>query len=138
MSDSPARSQLSGAFAGQVHFLELALLIFGAGFGVYTFGGLSLMAVMASDTEAGAYLGLWSIAILVSKGLGTFLGGATRDLLFLVLDLPAGLSYALIFGLEALGLFGAILILSRIDVVGFARDVGRVVSRAEAQIALAD
>ena len=93
---------------------------------------------MASDTEAGAYLGLWSIAILVSKGFGTFLGGATRDLLFLGLGLPAGLSYALIFGLEALGLLGAILILSRIDVVGFARDVGRVVSRAEAQIALAD
>lgn len=128
----------AAAFAGQVHFLELALLIFGAGFGVYTFGGLSLMAVMASDTEAGAYLGLWSIAILVSKGFGTFLGGATRDLLFLGLGLPAGLSYALIFGLEALGLLGAILILSRIDVVGFARDVGRVVSRAEAQIALAD
>mgnify|MGYP001328666645 CR=1 FL=1 len=126
------------AFAGQVHLIELALLIFGGGFGVYTFGGLSLMAVMASDKEAGAYLGLWSIAILVSKGLGTFLGGATRDVLLLGIGLAPGISYAIIFGLEALGLLGAILILSRIDVVGFARDVGRVISRTEAQIALAD
>ncbi|MCA9873595.1 MAG: BCD family MFS transporter [Anaerolineales bacterium] len=126
------------AFAHQVHLIEVALLIFGAGFGVYTFGGLSLMAVMASDKEAGAYLGLWSIAILVSKGLGTFLGGAARDLLLLGFDLPAGVSYAVIFALEALGLLGAIFILSRIDVVGFARDVGRVISRTEAQIALAD
>jgi len=127
----------AAAFADQVHLIEVALLVFGAGFGIYTFGGLSLMAVMASDKEAGAYLGLWSIAILVSKGLGTFLGGAARDLL-LGLDLPPGLSYAVIFGLEALGLLGAVFILSRIDVVGFARDVGRVVSRTEAQIALAD
>lgn len=122
----------------QVHLIEVALLIFGGGFGVYTFGGLSLMVVMASDTEAGAYLGLWSIAILVSKGLGTFLGGATRDILLLGFGLPPGMSYAIIFGLEAFGLLGAILILSRIDVVGFARDVGRVVARADVQIALSD
>jgi hypothetical protein len=59
----------------QVHLLEVALFIFGAGFGVFTFGGLSLMAVMASDKEAGAYLGLWSIAIVVSKGLARFWAG---------------------------------------------------------------
>lgn len=122
----------------QVHLIEIALLLFGGGFGVYTFGGLSLMAVMASDAEAGAYLGLWSVAILVSKGLGTFFGGATRDILLLGIGLPPGLTYAIIFGLEALGLLGAILILSRIDVVGFARDVGRVVDRTDVQMALSD
>ena len=66
----------ASALMGQVHLIEVALLIFGGGFGIYTFGGLSLMAVMASDAEAGAYLGLWSVAILVSKGLGTFFGGS--------------------------------------------------------------
>ena len=126
------------ALLGQVHLIELSLLIFGGGFGVYTFGGLSLMAVMASDAEAGAYLGLWSIAILVSKGVGTFLGGATRDLLLLGLGLPPGVTYAAIFGLEALGLVGAILILSSIDVVDFARDVGRVVARADLQMTMSD
>jgi BCD family chlorophyll transporter-like MFS transporter len=126
------------ALMSQVHLIEVSLLIFGGGFGVYTFGGLSLMAVMASDAEAGAYLGLWSIAILVSKGLGTFLGGAVRDVLLLGLGLSPGATYAAIFGLEALGLVGAILILTRIDVVGFARDVGRVVDRTDVQMALSD
>ena len=126
------------SFVSQVHMLELSLLVFGAGFGVYTFGGVSLMAVMASDKEAGAYLGLWSISILVSKGLGTFFGGALRDILFLNLALPATSSYAVVFALETVGLLGAVLILWRLDVAGFARDMGRMVSRTEAQIALAD
>ncbi len=118
--------------------IEVGLLIYGAGFGVYTFGGLSLMAVMSSDKAAGAYLGLWTISILVFKGLGTFVGGALRDLFFLYLGLGGGLSYGLVFGLEALGLLTAVVLLRRVDVVGFARDAGRVISRTEAQIAGAD
>lgn len=122
----------------QVHLIEVSLLIFGAGFGVYTFGGLSLMAVMASDKEAGAYLGLWSISVVLFKGLGTFVGGSLRDIFLLVANLPPGLSYGLVFALEAVGLLTAVLILSRLDVISFARDVGRVISRSEAQISLAD
>ena len=125
-------------FSGQRHLIELALLIFGGGFGVYTFGGLSLMAVMSPDRHAGAYLGLWSISILVSKGLGTFLGGALRDLFFLQFGLPAGLSYGVVFLLQALGLVAAILALSRIDILAFARASGRHVDRVEAQVAAAD
>ena len=121
-----------------VHLIEIALLVFGAGFGIYTFGGLSLMAVMASDKEAGAYLGLWTVAILMSKGLGTFLGGALRDIFLLTLGLSGGVSYGLVFAAEALGLLISILILLRVDVMGFAKDVGRVISRTETQIAVAD
>jgi BCD family chlorophyll transporter-like MFS transporter len=128
----------SAAFAGQAHLIEVALLIFGGGFGVYTFGGLSLMAVMSSDQNAGAYLGLWSVSILVFKGLGTFLGGALRDLLLLQAGLPAATTYGVIFILAAAGLVGAAFILARLDVLGFARDVGRTLSRTEAQIASAD
>lgn len=124
----------TAALAGLDRLVEVALLVFGGGFGIYTFGGLSLMAVMASDEEAGAYLGLWTISIVVSKGIGTFAGGALRDLFLLGIDLPAAVSYGAIFILEAAGLVGAVLILSRLDVVGFARDVGRVVSRTEAQV----
>lgn len=102
-----------------------ALLIFGAGFGVYTFGALSLMAVMASDEDAGAYLGLWTISILVFKGLGTFLGGAFRDFFLLGLGLQASNAYALTFGLTAVGLVLSIILLARLDVVSFARDMGR-------------
>jgi BCD family chlorophyll transporter-like MFS transporter len=122
----------------QLHMIELALFIFGGGFGIYTFGGLSLMAVMCTDEDAGAYLGLWTISILIFKGLGTFVGGALRDLLLLNLQAGAALSYGAVFILEAAGLVGAVLILSRLDVLGFARDVGRTFSRTEAQIVSAD
>ncbi|RMG99411.1 MAG: MFS transporter [Chloroflexi bacterium] len=126
------------ALAQQPRLIEVALLIFGAGFGVYTFGGLSLMAVMSSDKEAGTYLGLWAICILISKGLGTFLGGALRDILLLGFSLPTAVSYGVIFLLEAAGLITAVFILTRVDVPGFAQDVGRIISRTEAQILSAD
>ena len=122
----------------QPHLIELGLVVFGAGFGIYTFGGFSLMVVMSPDRNAGAYLGLWSVAILVSKGLGTFLGGSLRDVFLLGMDLPAPSAYGLIFGLEALMLFTAVLILSRIDIIGFAREYGRHVSRTDVQMAAAD
>lgn len=124
--------------AGQPGMIELSLLIFGAGFGLYTFGGLSLMAVMSSDKKAGAYLGLWTLSILVFKGLGTFLGGALRDLFLLNAGLPANLTYGFIFAGSAVGLAVSVVILARVDVIGFAKDAGRVVRPVEAQIAGAD
>jgi BCD family chlorophyll transporter-like MFS transporter len=96
------------------------------------------MAVMSSEKEAGLYLGLWTIAVTVFKGLGVFMGGAIRDLLLLNLALPASLTYGVVFGLEALGLLAAAMILAQVNVLSFAEDVGRFVSRTEAQIASAD
>ena len=66
------------------------------------------------------------------------MGGAIRDLLLLNLALPASLTYGVVFGLEAVGLLAAALILAQVNVLSFAEDVGRFVSRAEAQIASAD
>ena len=121
-----------------VHLVEIALLLFGFGFGLYSFGGFSLMVVMASDKEAGTYLGLWTISVLLFKGLGTFAGGALRDIFLLTLGLSSGLSYGLIFLLEGVGLASAVFILARVDVLGFAREMGRLVSRTDVQIASAD
>lgn len=125
-------------FAHQPRIIQLGLVIFGAGFGIYTFGGFSLMMVMSPDRNAGAYLGLWTITILVSKGLGTFFGGLLRDAFLLAMGLPAPVAYGLIFGLEATMLLAAVLILSRIDVVGFAREYGRTLRRVDVQMAAAD
>lgn len=128
----------TAALTRQLSLIEVSLVVFGGGFGVYTFGGVSLMAVMASDKESGAYLGLWSLAVLVSKGGGTFLGGALRDLLLLELELSAAVSYGSIFMLEAIGLLVAAIILAKVDVPGFAKEMGQGISRLEAQIASAD
>ena len=126
------------SLTGTVNLVESSLFIFGAGFGIYTFGGLSLMAAMSSDLEAGAYLGLWTLSVLMFKGLGTFLGGAFRDLFLLQMGLPASTSYALVFIFSTVGLVASVIALSRVDVLGFAQDVGRLVNRTEAQIAGAD
>jgi BCD family chlorophyll transporter-like MFS transporter len=115
-----------------------ALLVFGGGFGFYTYGGVSLMAVMSPDRHAGVYLGLWTISNLVFKGLGTFLGGALRDVFLLRLGLTPAISYGVVFALQALGLAVATLILLRIDILGFARDTGRHVDILETEIAAAD
>ncbi len=115
---------VASAFGAVSSLFLGGLVIFGAGFGLYTFGGLSLMAVMSPDPNSGAYLGLWTVAILVSKGLGTFMGGLIRDLMLAVQD-QAALAYAVAFGVSAIGLVAAAMILTGLDIIGFARDSGR-------------
>ena len=97
------------------------LIVFGAGFGLYTFGGLSLMVAMSPDPHSGAYLGLWTVAILVPKGLGTFTGGVIRDVM-LALGSPAEVAYGSIFAISAAGLIFAAVLVTAIDVIGFVRD----------------
>ncbi len=109
-----------------------ALLVFGIGFGLYTFSGFQLLVVMTSDKAAGAYLGLWTVTILLTRGLGIFSGGALRDGLY-GLTQSHSLAYGIIFGLEGLGLALAILLLARVNIIGFARDTGRI-STADAQV----
>lgn len=112
------------SFLGGVRLIETALFVFGAGFGIYTFGGLSLMAVMSSDVDAGAYLGLWTISILIFKGLGNFLGSLLRDV-FLAVGFTPDMSYGITFFVAAIGLIASVAILAQIDILGFAKDHGR-------------
>ncbi|OQY90909.1 MAG: hypothetical protein B6D41_09615, partial [Chloroflexi bacterium UTCFX4] len=79
-----------------------ALLVFGIGFGLYTFSAFQLLVVMTFDQAAGAYLGLWTVTILLSRGVGIFSGGALRDLLHAVTQ-SFPFAYGAIFCLEALG-----------------------------------
>lgn len=113
-----------------------ALLTFGIGFGLYTFSGFQLLVVMTSDKAAGAYLGLWTVTILLSRGVGIFAGGALRDILHsLTQSFP--FTYSVIFGVEAFGLFISILLLARVNILGFARDTGRIPA-ADAQVITAE
>jgi BCD family chlorophyll transporter-like MFS transporter len=113
------------SLSGQLNLLILGLIIFGAGFGLFTFGGFSLIAVMTTDIEAGAYLSLWTVCILVSRGLGISLGSFLRDIFIALTDSPE-LSYALIFFLEAIGIAVGVFLLSKRDILGFAREAGRI------------
>ena len=64
------------------------------------------------------------MAILVSKGLGTFMGGVIRDLMLAMQD-EAALAYAVAFAVSAAGLVAAALILTGLDITGFARETSR-------------
>ena len=97
-----------------------ALLVFGAGFGVYTIGGVSLLMAMTTEKEAGAYLGLWTMIQLVSRGVGIGLGGVVRDVM-LALTGSQALAYSSVFILEAIGLAVCLVLVRRLDVAGFAR-----------------
>ena len=123
------------AFTHQLPLVEIALAIFGAGFGVYSFGGFNLMAIMTRMGESGAYLGMWTVIELLGKGLGTFLGGGLRDAI-LSLTGSAGQTYGLIFSVETAGLLLAILILLRVNIRGWLRDSGRVADSAVEQTPL--
>ena len=98
-----------------------ALIVFGLGFGVYTVGGVSLLMAMTTETGAGAYLGLWTMTQLVSRGVGIGLGGVVRDVM-LALTGSAAIAYSSVFVLEAIGLAACIGLLARLDVAGFARE----------------
>ena len=112
------------------------LLIFGTGFGIYTFGGLSLMVAMSPKKDAGAYLGLWTISILVSKGLGTFVGGLLRDIFLSFWSV--GWGYGVIFVLAALGLISATLVLNYLDIGRFVQEIEAEARSTQPQIVSAD
>lgn len=95
-----------------------ALFAFGLASGVYTVGGLSLMIAMTDDRHAGAYLGLWSLAQLVFRGVGIALGGLVLDGISALTGTPA-LGYAAVFGMELLAAVAAIALLLRVGRLGY-------------------
>ncbi len=75
------------------------LFLFGVASGVYTVGGLNLMVAMTDERYAGAYLGVWSLAQLVFRGVGIALGGITFDAIRLLTNSSA-MGYAAVFVME--------------------------------------
>ena len=112
------------ALASFLHMQTLlrpVLLAFGAGFGIFTVGGVSLLMAMNKESQAGSYLALWSVIQLVTRGAGIAMGGVIRDVA-LAFTGSFDAAYGVLFTLEALGLFVAIWLLLRVDVAGFARE----------------
>ncbi|MCU0490801.1 MAG: BCD family MFS transporter [Chloroflexaceae bacterium] len=123
------------ALTGMQELLRPVLVLFGLGFGIYTVGAVSLLMAMTSVGKAGAYLGLWSLAQLLFRGVGIFLGGFLRDV-GLELSGSFSIAYASVFILEAVGLLVCVWLVLRVDVPGFARQ--RPVAAPAPLAALAD
>ncbi len=96
------------------------LAFFGFAFGIFTVGAIGLLMAMTSDRNAGAYLGMWTVAQLVFRGVGIAAGGLLRDL-GLLASSSLAVAYATVFVVSAIGLLSCIVVLARVDVIGFAR-----------------
>lgn len=110
---------LAGVSALQLKFAILPVLVFfGVSFGIFTVGGVALLMAMSRDEQAATYLALWSTIQLVFRGVGIAFGGILRDITLYITD-DFSIAYALVFLVEALGLYACIFILSRLNVAGF-------------------
>jgi len=96
------------------------LFLFGLGFGLYGIGGYNLLILFNTDDKAGIYLALWTVVQLLSRGVGILTGGIIRDLGFAISG-SYTIAYALLFGLEALGLFAALYLLRKVQVEPFVK-----------------
>lgn len=131
-----------GAFAGFIIILLSGLLrnsavfyvgvtLLGLGTGLSTVANLSLMLDLTVAGNVGLYIGAWGFASSLARLTGYILGGALRDGVAQAAGAVPGLSrvqalsgYVVVFGLEAVMLFAAILLLGRIDVSAFRSQAG--------------
>lgn len=105
-------------FTGNVRVLQLALLLFGLFTGVLTTGALSLMLDLTAAETAGTFVGAWGLSQALARGIAVASGGVILSMGQALFDAPM-LSYGLVFGLQALGLLLATVLLNRVNVQEF-------------------
>ncbi len=108
--------------------LYTAVLVLGLGGGLMTIANLSFMFDMTVPAAAGLYIGAWGVANFAGQALGGIASGALRDLSLWLTGNPF-VGYALVFGLEIVGLLLAVWLFREISVTRF---------RADAQARLSD
>jgi MFS transporter, BCD family, chlorophyll transporter len=105
-------------FTANPKLLQSALFLFGLASGVTTTGALSLMLDLTAVETAGTFIGAWGLAQALARALATILGGGALDLGKAIFP-SLTLSYAFVFGLQAIGMIIAVALLSRVDVKAF-------------------
>ena len=113
----------ASAWTSNLAMVRPLLVLFGIGVGIFTVGGVSLLMAMSVEAQAAAYLALWSVIQLVSRGGGIAAGGLLRDAALAVTGSFAS-TYGLVFWVEALGALACIWLLKRADVPGFVSKTG--------------
>jgi BCD family chlorophyll transporter-like MFS transporter len=96
------------------------VVLLGFGTGLATVSNLSLMFDLTVPGMVGLYIGAWGFSNALSRLTGSVLGGAVRDVVTQVTrDALSG--YLVVFGIEAMMLVVATVMLYRIDVKAFKR-----------------
>lgn len=101
--------------------LMTAVMVLGIGGGLMTVSNLSFMLDMTVPEAAGLFMGAWGVANFGAQGLGNIVSGLLRDLLYNATGSDF-LGYALVFGLEIVGLLVAVWLFRDISVTRFRRD----------------
>jgi BCD family chlorophyll transporter-like MFS transporter len=112
---------ISGILINQSVFYTGVILL-GIGTGLSTVANLSLMFDLTVPGMVGLYIGAWGFSNALSRLVGSVLGGAVRDVVTQVTrDALSG--YLVVFGIEAAMLLVATIMLYRINVNAFRRQV---------------
>jgi BCD family chlorophyll transporter-like MFS transporter len=114
--------------------VTIGLVLLGIGLGVWNVGTLGLMMDMSPAGRAGTFLGFWTMAEVIARGVGVSGGGIVRDVVLMTTN-TLNLSYAMVFILEALGLLLALWVLSRVNVKAFQSEYDQQASDTAAMLA---
>jgi len=109
----------SGVTASQTAFY-IGITLLGFGTGISTIANLSLMFDLTVPEKVGLYIGAWGFSNGLSRLVGLLMAGVVADV---ATQITSNLlnGYLVVFGIEALMLFIAAIILYRIDVPAFQR-----------------
>ncbi len=109
--------------SGVMHSMALfyaGIMLLGFGIGISTVANLSIMFDLTVPEKVGLYIGAWGFSNGLSRLTGLLLAGIVADGVTLGTGQPLS-GYLVVFGMEALMLLGAVLLLARIDVSAFKR-----------------
>jgi BCD family chlorophyll transporter-like MFS transporter len=112
---------ISGILINQTVFYTGVVLL-GIGTGLSTVANLSLMFDLTVPGMVGLYIGAWGFSNAISRLVGSVLGGVVRDVVTEVTRNPLS-GYLVVFGIEAAMLLIATILLYRINVNAFRRQV---------------
>jgi MFS transporter, BCD family, chlorophyll transporter len=108
------------------------LMLMGLGIGFFNVGALSMMMEMTVEGQTGLYMGIWGMAQGLGNGCANILSGGLHTALIGSGLLSPTLTYATIFGVEALLMVVAIGILRGISIQTFKglarKDIGVVLA----------
>ncbi len=111
--------------SGLMHNLNIfyaGIMLLGFGTGISTIANLSLMFDLTVAGKVGLYIGAWGFSNGMSRLTGLLLAGVVADVATRITG-QALSGYLIVFGIEALMLFTAALLLTRIDVAAFKQQV---------------
>ncbi|MCB8924205.1 MAG: BCD family MFS transporter [Ardenticatenaceae bacterium] len=120
------------ALTRQVGIVFPALVMMGLFTGFFNVGALSMMMDMTVEGATGLFMGLWGMAQAFGNGVASFSGGALHTGLIESGLLGPNVAYGLIYGIEAVGMVVAAVVMWRISVNNFRESHAAAMSASDA------